>query len=150
MPLLCRAREVVDPFSSESAQASELRHATCWKGFPEFYTHRLQCGGALTVPLGHPGFVARHLQRVEQEQQVLLDRNPSMSDVQSAWLLLLRNNPIVGCPTLQQLRFARAHDAELWQCLSSITRVPAFWGELVRLFPDDPSSESRFRCRSCE
>ena len=43
----------------------------------------------LGTPLGHPDYVTRHLQRVEQEQQVLLDRIPSISDVQSAWFLLL-------------------------------------------------------------
>ena len=33
------------------AQASDLWHATCWKGLPEFSTNRPQCGGALTFPL---------------------------------------------------------------------------------------------------
>ena len=134
MPLLCRAREVVDPFSSESAQASELRHATCWKGLPEFSTHRLQCGGALTFPLGHPGSVARHLQRVEQEQQVLLDRiHPCLICNRHGCCCCGTTN--CGLSTLQQLRFARAHDAELWQCLSNITRVPAFWASWSDCFP---------------
>ena len=43
----------------------------------------------LGTPFGDPDFVARHLERVEQEQQVLLDKIPSISGVQSAWLHLL-------------------------------------------------------------
>ena len=93
----------------------------------------------LGTPLGHPDFVARHLQRVEQEQQILLDRIPSMSDVQSAWLLLLH---CASARANYQLRivhptavegFARAHDAGLWQCLSSILHIdPAQCEETVR------------------
>ena len=93
----------------------------------------------LGTPLGHPDFVARHLQRVEQEQQILLDRIPSMSDVQSAWLLLLH---CASARANYQLRvvhpsavegFARAHDTGLWQCLSSILHIdPAQCEETVR------------------
>ena len=131
------------------AQASDLWHATCWKGLPEFSTHRPQCGGALIptadqgikvlgTPLEHPDFVARHLQRVEQEQQILLDRIPSKSDVQSAWLLLLH---CASARANYQLRvvhpsavkgFARAHDAGLWQCLSSRV-TPQTWSTLSRV-----------------
>ena len=83
----------------------------------------------LGTPLGHSDYVARHLQRVEQEQQTLLDRIPSVSDVQSAWLLLLH---CASARANYQLRvvhpsvvegFARAHDAGLWQCLSSILHI---------------------------
>ena len=43
----------------------------------------------LGTPLGHPDFVERHLEHVARKQQVLLDRIPLVSDVQSGWLLLL-------------------------------------------------------------
>ena len=43
----------------------------------------------LETPLGHPDFVAAHLQRVSAEHQTLLQRIPSVADVQSAWFLLL-------------------------------------------------------------
>ena len=106
-----------------------------------------------------------------------------VSDMQSAWLLLLH---CASARANYQLRvvhpsavegFARTHDAGLWQCLSNILHIdPAEckttvryagmalsrvgvaqcdWvtsscvlGELVRLSPDDPSSESRCRCCS--
>ena len=43
----------------------------------------------LGTPLGHPDYVARHLQSVVQEHRVLLERIPRVKDLQSAWLLLL-------------------------------------------------------------
>ena len=43
----------------------------------------------LGTQLGHPDFVARHLQSVVQEHRVILDRIPRVKDLQSAWLLLL-------------------------------------------------------------
>ena len=43
----------------------------------------------LGSPLGHPAFVARHLERTSSKHQVLLDRIPLVQDVQSAWLLLI-------------------------------------------------------------
>ena len=142
----------------------------------------------LGTPLGHPDYVTRHLQRVEQEQQTLLDRIPSVFDVQSAWLLLLH---CASARANYQLRvvhpsavegFSRAHDAGLWQCLSSMSCTSiqpnakrqsemqqachclleglvaqcdsvtssCVLGELVRLSPNDPSSESRCRCCSEE
>ena len=83
----------------------------------------------LGTPFGHPDYVARHLQSVEQEQQVLLDRIPSIFDVQSAWLLLLHCASARANYQLRTVRpsavegFARAHDAGLWQCLSNILRI---------------------------
>ena len=37
------------------------------------------------TPLGHPDYVARHLQPVVQEHRVLLHRIPRVKDLQSAW-----------------------------------------------------------------
>ena len=42
----------------------------------------------LGTPLGHPDYVARHLQSVVQEHRVILDRIPRVKDLQS-WLLLM-------------------------------------------------------------
>ena len=84
----------------------------------------------LGTPLGHPDpDVARHLQRVQQEQQILLDRIPSVSDMQSAWLLFLHcdsaraNYQLRVVHPLAVEGFARAHDAGLWHCLSSILQI---------------------------
>ena len=42
----------------------------------------------LGVPLGHPDFIKRFLQRKIDEHKVLLDRIPIIPDVQAAWLIL--------------------------------------------------------------
>ena len=43
----------------------------------------------LGTPLGHPRCVTTQLQRIRQDQQLLLDRIPLLPDVQSAWALLV-------------------------------------------------------------
>ena len=43
----------------------------------------------LGTPLGHPEFVASHLEHIAEEHRVLLERMPAVQDVQSAWLILL-------------------------------------------------------------
>ena len=42
----------------------------------------------LGCPLGHEDFVARQLQRKRADQDRLLDRIPTLDDLQAAWLLL--------------------------------------------------------------
>ena len=74
------------------------------------------------TPLGHPDFVARHLQAVVAEPQTLLDRIPRVKDLQSAWLLLLlhcasarANNQIRSVDPVSTAEFAQAHDDGVWQ-----------------------------------
>ena len=43
----------------------------------------------LGTPLGHPDFVATHLEEMRRKHDVLLETIPTVPDVQSAWLLLL-------------------------------------------------------------
>ena len=43
----------------------------------------------LRTPPGHPNVVAAHLDQIITEHRVLLERIPSVPDLQSAWLLLL-------------------------------------------------------------
>ena len=43
----------------------------------------------LGTPLGHSDFIARHLQGVLDEQRVFLSRIPLVSEIQSAWFVLL-------------------------------------------------------------
>ena len=80
-------------------------------------------------PLGHPDFVAAHLQRVSAEHQTLLQRIPSVVDVQSAWLLLLHCAAARACYHLRVVcpsaveEFARHHDESSWQCLSQTLQV---------------------------
>ena len=65
----------------------EHPRATLWTG-SDIPSHQ-QGVKILGTPLGHSDFVATHLQRVLAEHQTLLQRIPSVADVQSAWLLLL-------------------------------------------------------------
>ena len=65
----------------------------------------------LGTPLGHPDFVARHLQAVVAEHQTLLDRIPRVKDLQSAWLLLRsRQHQIRSVDPVSTVEFAQAHD----------------------------------------
>ena len=43
----------------------------------------------LGTPLGHPDFVRAHLRSSTEAQRVLMQRIPSIPDLQGAWLLLL-------------------------------------------------------------
>ena len=43
----------------------------------------------LGSPVGHPGYVSAQLQVKSDSHSVLLDRIPTMEDIQAAWLLLL-------------------------------------------------------------
>ena len=43
----------------------------------------------LGAPLGHLDFIRRHLEKVIDKHQMLLQGIPRVPDVQSAWLLLL-------------------------------------------------------------
>ena len=44
----------------------------------------------LGTPFGHPQFVEAHLNKKIVEHEVLLERIPTVPDLQSAWLLSLR------------------------------------------------------------
>ena len=83
----------------------------------------------LGTPIRHPDFVAAQLEAVRREHEVLLNRIPSFSDLQCAWLLLVHCASARACYFLRTLRpslaeeFARAHDAGLWQCLRNILQL---------------------------
>ena len=82
----------------------------------------------LGTPLGHPQFVRRFLSQLSEKHEVLL-RIPRLDDVQSAWLLLAycaaaRANYSLRCVEPQDVEFfARTHDFQMRQCLSSILQV---------------------------
>ena len=61
--------------------------ATVWKGLG--LLEEEQGIKVLGSPLGHPAFVARHLERTSVKHQMLLDRIPLVQDVQSVWLFFL-------------------------------------------------------------
>ena len=69
----------------------------------------------------------RHLEHVARKQQVLLDRIPLVSDVQSAWLLLLHcasalaNFPVEGSPSISRGEFCQ--DRRRWIVAVFVTSV---------------------------
>ena len=80
----------------------------------------------LGTPLGHPQYVRRFLSQLSEKHKVLLHRIPRLDNVQSAWLLLAhcaaaRANYSLRCVEPQDVElFARTHDFQMRQCLSSI------------------------------
>ena len=83
----------------------------------------------LGTPLGRDDFVARHLQECLRSHQVLLDRIPEVTDVQSAWVLLLYCASARANYMLRVVRpelvedFAVGHDLGLWTCLCRLLNV---------------------------
>ena len=77
----------------------------------------------LGTPQGHPSFVQGHLEKKVAEQRTLLERIPTVRDLQSAWLLLLhcataRANCILRVVEPQAVaEYARLHDNGTWNCL---------------------------------
>ena len=69
---------------------------------------------------------APHLFRTSPFHETLLERIPTLSDVQSAWALLLhcanaRATYLLRVVRLEMVhRFAEGHDHGLWRCLSTI------------------------------
>ena len=70
----------------------------------------------LGTPLGHDEFVEAHLARTSQSQETLLERIPTLPDVQSAWALLLHCANARATYLLRVVRqemvhrFAEGHD----------------------------------------
>ena len=86
----------------------------------------------LGTPLGHPDFVARHLQAVVAEHQTLLDRIPRVKDLQSAWLLLLHCAYARARFALWIPSFAQAHDDGVWQCVCNLLQIEPTQAASVR------------------
>ena len=85
----------------------------------------------LGTPLGHPQFVEAHLNKKIEEHEVLLERMPTVPDLQSAWSLLLhcasaRANYLLRVVSPAATRgFAHRHNEGLWKCLCEILHVEA-------------------------
>ena len=84
----------------------------------------------LGAPVGHRDFVRKHLERILEQHEVLLNGIPRVPDVQSAWLLLLHCASARANYQLRVMRpecvleFARAHDENMWRGLCTILEVP--------------------------
>ena len=72
----------------------------------------------------------KHLERILEQHEVLLNGIPRVPDVQSAWLLLLQCASARANYQLRVMRpecvleFARAHDENMWRGLCTILEVP--------------------------
>ena len=118
-PRVCDALQRIAEASDPSARV--------WRG-ADIPTHRqgIRVLGAL---VGHPDFIRAQVEMTQAEHQVLLNRIPSLPDLQSAWSLLLhcasaRANYFlrVVTPELGE-EFARAHDRSLWACLCTMMGI---------------------------
>ena len=93
----------------------------------------------LRTPPGHPNAVGAHLDQIITEHQVLLERIPSVHDLESAWLLLLLlcSSPCDVYPedsaTDAVARFADAHYKGLWRCMCRLLNIPEDQDEATKL-----------------
>ena len=109
-----------------TAAARELDpSAVVWKGDPSLPPSE-QGVKILGIPLGHPENVQNQLQRVSASHRQLLERIPSVQDLQAAWLLLLycagtrANFLLRAIPPAQTEEYAVNHTASLKECLTRI------------------------------
>ena len=76
----------------------------------------------LGCAVGHQDYVRRFLNEVSEKHQILFQRIPRLSDVQSAWLLLVhcaraRANYTLRCIDPEAVEaFARRHDQDMFAC----------------------------------
>ena len=90
----------------------------------------------LGTPLGERAHVEAQLQRTVQEHRHLLARIPNVSDLQSAWLLLLFCASTCADFFLRivhpssSAQFARQHDIDMWGCFCRLLDIlpdRSFW-----------------------
>ena len=99
--------------------------AVLWKGDPSLPPSQ-QGLRILGTPLGHPEYVRNQPRRVSESHRSLLERIPSVQDLQSAWLLLLfcegtrANYLLRAIPPQQALEFETHHTASVQECLTRI------------------------------
>ena len=104
-----------------------IREVRVWRGGGP---NRERGISVLGTPLGHPDFVAAHLQKILAEHRILLGRIPLLSDLQSVWALLLHCASGRANCQLRSVRpelvaeFAAGDDQGMWQCLHTILNIP--------------------------
>ena len=121
-------RGQAEPRDIEVLQAAaqvEDPDAIVWKGRPNLPTTK-QGVVLLGTPLGHADFVQEHLRAKTESHRILLDRIPSVPDLQTTWLILLfcasmrANFLLRALPPDATRDFARRHDCSLRSCLSTL------------------------------
>ena len=87
----------------------------------------------LGTPLGRAEFVEGQLAEKIEEHGILLDRITKVTDLQSAWILLLfcaasRANYVLRVVHPENsFQFAIHHDAGIRQCLENLLHIPVVW-----------------------
>ena len=113
---LTKAAQTVDP------------NAVVWRGDTQLAPQQ-QGIVVLGSTIGHEAFITAQLSIKRQEHQVLLDRIPHVTDVQTAWLLLLfcgatrANYWIRTVSPRFSGGFAQEHDEAVMRCLGRILHV---------------------------
>ena len=109
---------------------------TVWRGDGPTNTQGIKVVG---TPLGHEDYVRDHLRRTTDDHVALLDKIPSLPDVQSAWALLLHralaraNHMLRAIRPEMTVQFVADHNSSLWSCLCNILRIaPDHCDELAR------------------
>ena len=121
-------------------QGRSSEHVIVWNEGHDWPHKRRGCGGKVFgTPLGHPTFVTTQLQRVRQDQQLLLDRIPLLLDVQSAWALLVHCASVRATYFLrvvspeQSFQFATSHDTRCGSVWEQWWESPRGTSEAARL-----------------
>ena len=102
--------------------------AVVWRGDTQLAPHR-QGIIVLGSPVGQEAFITAQLSAKREEHQVLLDRIPCVSDVQTAWLLLFFCEATRANCWIRTVSprfsggFAQEHDQAVMQCLGRIMHV---------------------------
>ena len=146
-------------WSLQGARISQLStsvrlHRSCWSGREEDIPECSARDSHSWHTLGHSEFVVARVQATVESHRTLLERIQALTDLKSAWVLLLfygtsRANCSLGVvhPCLTE-SFARQHDSGTWQRLCTLhDQVP---DETQRNVGCLPLSDPRKVCRELE
>ena len=126
--------------------------AVVWKGDPEL---PLSQQGIKILGVGRKEFVEHELDSRATCHAELLEKIPSVKDLQCAWLILLycgvssANFFIRAVSPECSLQFAERHEAKIWRCLTTLVGVlPDAISESARAIATLPLSSGGLGCRS--
>ena len=109
-----------------AGRAVNPKFDSVWRGDGTTNTQGIK---VLGTHLGHENFGRDHLRRTMEDHMSLLEKIPSLPDVQSAWALLLHCASARANYMLRAIRpelivqFSVDHNAGLWSCLCNILRI---------------------------
>ena len=81
---------------------------------------------------GDPTFIQAHLEKKADEQRTLLESIPMVTDLQSAWLILLHCASARANHLLRVAAYARAHDEGVWTCMCALLNINTTQEEDIR------------------